>query len=343
MGGSLAYAFGKAAEIIVQNPVATGMTALLINYGLYKVGFYDPRAEYDEGEKVWHEPVIVHHERETATDNEQHLIGQWVADQSTAEYPMRWRAEGSYPYLWRWTNVNGTFIWQWTGTYEQAQGQPWPAYSGTYEGQMAPVVNPILFWQWQGTSAEAQGQPAPPNAPTSIGQWAPVVNPLYGWRWESPQYGIPDPINGGVDVWCPYHKDQGLLLLTVRPTYYENASAIPAKVFCHEQAGHVYVVREAWDETVKEGYWETLPGRAHYFNYDFEPFSLSTSGIEFFKVTKGDEVSKVEGGSRIAMLYSLAILAGTVAWARYEKSSFAGGGAADTASLLAIAKTVAAK
>lgn len=329
---SIAYALGKVADVMVQNPVATGMTALALNYAAYKLGFWDGRAEYNS---VWQE---VTHPRETVVDPREHLLGYWQADQDTAAYPVRWRwwrGSPSYPLLWRWsTTAYPGGLWQWIGTREEGLDQPWPPYSGTYDGELAAVVNPVYTgatWQWIGTQAEGQGQVPPSYRGTTDGDLAPVTSPLYAFtKWFSdPAYNASDPGNGGVNVYCPVHKDYGLLLVTQKPDYYENGGAIPAKVYAIEQAGHLTVTREAWTETVKVD--DPTP---HYYNYYFEPLDISGAGVSLFNVTKGEEVTKYEAGARTAMLHSVGILLGSVLWARYNKANYST--SQDTAMLQAI-------
>ena len=285
---ALAYSLGKFADIMVQNPIATGMTALAINYAAYKAGFWDGRPEAEADSYV---TEVVHHPAETAVDMDKHLIGRWLGN-----------GIKTYPYWWRWWtgyDVGGaTGIWQWTGPIEYAVGQPQPPYAGTYDGQETYTVNPVYLdgdWTWQ---------------------------PEAGW----PDY--PDPGHGGVGVWCPYHRDYDLILETVKPS--SPPTAPPEVAYCWEAPGHIYVSKDSWDEPITK----LVPGGTHYYNYYVEPISLSLSGIEFFKITKGEEASKVETGSRVAMLNAIMILAGTALWAKANKSAYSTGGGGDESAMI---------
>ena len=120
---ALAYSLGKAADVLVQNPIATGMSALALNYAFYKAGFWDPRAEEEPGH---YDTVTVEHPAETTVDPDHHLIGSWLWVRGTTP---------SYPELWRWNaNANipdycgGTGAWVWYGTSADRVGQTEPQY-----------------------------------------------------------------------------------------------------------------------------------------------------------------------------------------------------------------------
>jgi len=161
---------------------------------------------------------------------------------------------------------------------------------------------------------------------------AAVTSPIYegSWVWETAAGLVPigDPEYGGTNLYCPVHDDYGLILETRKPS--SPGTNPDERAFCWEAAGHV-TIKDPWTEYVDQ--W--TPGGKHYYTYDFIPFDLTLSGIDFFKVEKGKEVSKVEGGSRVAMFNAVAIILGTIFWAKETKANY-GMGSEATALLNAI-------